>query len=70
MSEDYTYLNISVLGNELDESLQAVEEVASATKDTLDSWILLVCLLNLLLVIFKDDPNELYQSYQEGTEGD
>jgi hypothetical protein len=51
-------LNISILGDELDKSLEAVKEVTGQAKDGFDCWVLLVCLLNLLLVVLEDDTNE------------
>lgn len=60
-----TYLNVCVLGDELDEALEAVEEVAGAAEDALDRRVLLVGLLDLLLVVLEDDSNELDEGNQE-----
>jgi hypothetical protein len=65
-----TYLNISVLGNEFDESLEAIQKVACKTKQNLDDFVFFTGLLQLSFVIFKDYSDELNQGYQESSESD
>ena len=58
-------LDVSILGNELDESLKAVEQIACAEQNDLDCGIVLVGLLNLLSIVFKDNSDELHKCDQE-----
>lgn len=63
-------LNISILGNKLDEPLKAVKDVAGGEKKALDHGIFLVCLFDLFPVVLEDDSDELNESDQEGAESD
>ena len=68
--EKQTYLNVGVLGDELDEALEAVEEVAGAAEDGLDRRVLLVGLLDLFLIVLENDTDKLDKGDQECAHGD
>lgn len=65
-----TYLNVGVLCYELDEALEAVEEVAGAAEDGLDGGVLLVGFLDLFLVVLENDADELNEGDQESAHGE
>jgi hypothetical protein len=61
-------LDVCVLSDELDASLKACEEVRGVAEHEFYDWVILVCCLNLLSVVLKDDPDELYHCNNERAE--
>lgn len=62
-------LNVCVLRDELDESLQAVEAASGKAENDFDQWVLFVGLLDLSCVVLEHDTNKLDESNQEGAHG-
>ena len=65
----FTYLDVGVLWNELDEPFEAVEKITCCEKEALDQWVFFVCLLDLFFVVLEDDSDELDKGNEEGAEG-
>ena len=54
-----TYLDVGVLGDELNEPLEAVQEVAGGPEKDLHDLVVLVRLHDLPLVVLEDDSDHL-----------
>lgn len=62
-------MNVGVLGDELDESLKALKAARGYAKQSLDDWVGLGELANLLFVVLEDDSDHLNYGNNEGSEG-
>ena len=63
-------LDVGILGDEFDESFEAVKKITGHAQQNLHYGVLFVCLLDLSLVVLEDDSDELHQGNQERPKGD